>query len=281
MSERDFTTVIKPKNGWFDINLKDVWRYRDLIMLFVMRTFTVQYKQTVLGPLWFIINPLLTTFMFTVVFGRIAKIPTDGVPDILFYMAGNTAWSYFATSLTQTSSTFVTNSTVFGKVYFPRLVVPVSVVISGLLNFAIQLVLFFVFLIYFMFKGTDISPNIWLLYIPVLILQMALLGLGFGIIISSLTTKYRDLSVLVTFGIQLWMYATPIVYPLSQVPNNMKTLALINPLTPVVETFRYAFLGCGEVPTAYLLIGWIGTIVVLFFGVVLFSRVEKTFMDTV
>lgn len=281
MKEENWTTIIKPKTGWFDINLKELYQYRDLIFMFVKRNFTTLYKQTILGPLWIIINPLITTLMFTVVFGQIANLPTDGIPQFVFYMAGNTVWAYFSTCLTQTSSTFIGNAAVFGKVYFPRLVTPISTVISGLVNFGVQFAMFLVFIIYFMLKGSDIHPNMWILISPLLLIQMAMLGMGFGIIISALTTKYRDLQVLVAFGVQLWMYATPIVYPISQIPDKLKTLMLLNPMAPIIETFRYAFLGSGEVPITFLLLSGVITLVVLFIGVVLFSRVEKTFMDTI
>ena len=279
--ENKWTTIIKPKTGWFDINLKELIQYKDLIAMFVKRDFKTLYKQTILGPLWIIISPLLTTLMFTVVFGNIANISTDGVPQIVFYMLGTTVWTYFSTCLTKTSSTFTGNAAIFGKVYFPRLVTPISTVISGLINFGVQFLMFLGFMAYFMIKGSPINPNLWILIMPLLLLQLAALALGFGIIISSLTTKYRDLAVLVTFGVQLWMYATPVVYPASQIGGKLKTLMMLNPVSPIVETFRYAFLGSGSIPWNYLGISVITTLVVLFVGVVLFSRVEKTFMDTV
>ena len=281
MEQENWTTVIKPKTGWFDINLKELVQYKDLISMFVKRDFKTLYKQTILGPLWIIISPLLTTLMFTVVFGNIANIPTDGVPQLVFYMLGTTVWTYFSSCLTKTSSTFTGNAAIFGKVYFPRLVTPISTVISGLINFGVQFLMFLGFMIYFKIKGSPIEPNLWILIMPLLLVQLAALALGFGIIISSLTTKYRDLAVLVTFGVQLWMYATPVVYPASQISGNLKTLMMLNPVSPIVETFRYAFLGSGSIPWNYLGISVITTLVVLFAGVVLFSRVEKTFMDTV
>lgn len=281
MENNNWTTVIKPKTGWFDINLKELIQYKDLISMFVKRDFKTLYKQTILGPLWIIISPLLTTIMFTVVFGNIASIPTDGMPQIVFYMLGTTVWTYFSSCLTKTSSTFTGNAAIFGKVYFPRLVTPISTVISGLINFGVQFLMFLGFMAYFMVKGSPIHPNLWILITPLLLVQLAALALGFGIIISSLTTKYRDLAVLVTFGVQLWMYATPVVYPASQISGKLKTLMMLNPVSPIVETFRYAFLGSGSIPWSYLGISVITTLVVLFVGVVLFSRVEKTFMDTV
>ena len=281
MQNENWTTIIKPKTGWFDINLKELIQYKDLIVMFVKRDFKTMYKQTILGPLWIIINPLMTTLMFTVVFGNIANIPTDGMPQIVFYMLGTTVWTYFSSCLTKTSSTFTGNAAIFGKVYFPRLVTPISTVISGLINFGVQFLMFLGFMAYFMIKGSPIEPNLWILITPLLLVQLAALALGFGIIISSMTTKYRDLAVLVTFGVQLWMYATPVVYPASQIGGKLKTLMMLNPVSPIVESFRYAFLGSGSIPWNYLGISVVTTLVVLFAGVVLFSRVEKTFMDTV
>ena len=281
MQHENWTTIIKPKTGWFDINLKELVQYKDLIVMFVKRDFKTMYKQTILGPLWIIINPLLTTLMFTVVFGNIANISTDGMPQIVFYMLGTTVWTYFSSCLTKTSSTFTGNAGIFGKVYFPRLVTPISTVISGLINFGVQFLMFLGFMAYFMIKGSPIEPNLWILITPLLLVQLAALALGFGIIISSMTTKYRDLAVLVTFGVQLWMYATPVVYPASQIGGKLKTLMMLNPVSPIVESFRYAFLGSGSIPWNYLGISVVTTLVVLFAGVVLFSRVEKTFMDTV
>lgn len=276
-----WTSIIKPKTKLLDLNLKELWQYKDLIIMFVKRDFKTLYKQTILGPLWVIINPMLTTLMFTVVFGGIANISTDGMPQFVFYMAGNTVWSYFSTCLTKTANTFINNSAVFGKVYFPRLVSPISTVLSGLINFFVQFVLFMFFVIYYMMSGDAVRPNIYILLTPVLLLLIAMLSLGFGIIISSLTTKYRDLSILVTFGVQLWMYATPVVYPISQIPLHWRNIMLLNPIAPIIETFRYAFLGSGTIPWLYLGISVITTIVVLFIGIVLFNKVQKTFMDTI
>ncbi len=281
IQSENWTMIIKPKRRWLDINLKDLWNYRDLIALFIRRDFVAKYKQTILGPLWFIIQPLLTTLMFTVVFGKIAKIPTDGLPQMLFYMSGITAWNYFAESLKATSNTFVTNANIFGKVYFPRLAIPVSVVISNLILFAVQFLFLCLFMLIFYFSGAHFSPNIYLLLLPVLLILMAGLGLGFGIIISSLTTKYRDLTYLVAFGIQLWMYATPIVYPLSTLSGIYRKVALANPLTSIVETFRYAMLGAGTMNWYYLLYSFGFMITVLLVGVLLFNKVEQSFMDTV
>lgn len=280
MNER-WSTIIKPKTGLLDLNLKELWKYKDLIVMFVKRDFKTLYKQTVLGPLWVIINPMLTTLMFTVVFGGIANISTDGMPQFVFYMAGNTIWSYFSTCLTKTANTFINNSAVFGKVYFPRLVSPISTVLSGLINFIVQFTIFLGFVLFYSYTGDTVQPNIYILLVPILLLMVAMLSLGFGIIISSLTTKYRDLSILVTFGVQLWMYATPVVYPISQIPSGWRNIMLLNPVAPIIETFRYAFLGSGEIPWFYLGISAVTTIVILLIGVVLFNKVQKTFMDTI
>ena len=283
-TDSQWSTVIKPKTGWLDLNLKEIWQYKDLILMFLKRNFNSSYKQTVLGPLWFLITPLLSTSMHTVVFGLIANISTDGVPQFLFYMCSNAAWGYFANCLSGTSSTFTGNARLFGKVYFPRLISPITGVIYGLLSFFIQLFLLAVFMIIYAFGGEVVTPNIHMLFLPLLILQMAMLGLGMGIIISSITTKYRDLSILVGFGMQLWMYATPVVYPISQVSAisaKLSKLIMLNPVTPIINNFRYAILGCGSMDYKYWIISWMFTLIVLFFGIVLFSRVEKTFMDTV
>jgi lipopolysaccharide transport system permease protein len=273
--------IIRPQTGWFDLHLADLWRYRDLTMLFVWRDFVAQYKQTVLGPLWHLLQPLFTTLLFTVIFGRIAKLPTDGIPPMLFYMAGVTAWTYFAECLNRTSTTFILNASIFGKVYFPRLCVPLSVVISNLIKFAIQFALFLAFLVFFWLKGSPIHPSIYALLTPLFLLMMAALGLGVGIIVSALTTKYRDLQVLVTFGVQLAMYATPVIYPLSMFPNSARWMVILNPMAPIIEAFRYAFLGEGLFNWSYLGIS-AGIIAgILFLGIILFNHVERTFMDTV
>lgn len=283
-TENEWSIVIKPKTGWFDINLKEIWQYRDLIFMFLKRNFNSAYKQTVLGPLWFLISPLMSTTMFTLIFGKIANISTDGVPQFLFYMCSNAAWGYFSTCLTSTASTFTGNAYLFGKVYFPRLVSPITSVIYGLLSFLIQMLLLVVSIIVFALRGQTVEPNIHLLLVPLMLLQMALLGLGIGIIISSLTTKYRDLSILVGFGVQLWMYATPVVYPVSQVSAlspEFERLIMLNPVAPIINNFRFAVLGCGEMNYSYWGISWIFTLLFLFIGVLVFSKVEKTFMDTV
>jgi len=277
----DWTMIIRPKRSLLDVNLRELWHYKDLIMLFVKRDFVAKYKQTILGPIWFIIQPLLTTLMFTIVFGNIAGIPTEGIPKILFYLTGIVGWTYFSTCLNDTSQTFIKNASIFGKVYFPRLALPISVVISNLVSFVIQFVFLLCFLVYFIAMGSDVAPTINVLLIPFLVILIAGLGLGFGIIISSLTTKYRDLTHLVTFGVTLWMYATPIIYPLSEIPEKYKLWIIANPMTPIVETFKTAMLGVGEVNYMYLLYSLVFTIVLLAMGIVIFNKVEKTFMDTV
>jgi lipopolysaccharide transport system permease protein len=277
----EWTLVIRPKTRWFDLHLADLWRHRDLVMLFVRRDFVAAYKQTILGPLWFLIQPLLTTLTFTLIFGNIAKLSTDGLPKILFYLSGITAWTYFADCLTKTSETFNANANLFGKVFFPRLAVPLSVVISNLIKFGIQLGLFLGFYSYFLAQGSAIRPTRALLLLPLLILLMAALGLGCGIIVSSLTTRYRDLRFLVQFGTQLLMYTTPVIFPLSKLPPQYRWIMLANPMTPVIETFRYAFLGVGTFSWTLLGISAFVTSVILASGVLLFNHVEKTFMDTV
>jgi lipopolysaccharide transport system permease protein len=285
MSDREldaaWTTVIRPKGHWFDLRLRELWSYRDLIVLFVRRDFVAQYKQTILGPLWHVVQPLLTTVTFTIVFGRIARIPTDSLPPFLFYLSGNVLWSYFSSSFTKTSNTFVSNANVFGKVYFPRLAVPVSTLGTSLIGFMIQFMIFLGFLAYFMAKGSPVDPNPWVLATPLLLLLMAGLGLGGGIILSALTTRYRDLANVVTFGVSLLMYMTPIVYPLSSVPEAYRPIVMANPVTPIVEAFRFAFLGVGTVSATHLTYTAVVTIAVLIFGVLIFNRIERTFMDTV
>lgn len=280
-NDAKWTTIIETNSRWVEIDFSEIWRYRDLIFLFVRRDFVSQYKQTVLGPLWFILQPLFTTLIFTIVFGRIAKIPTDGIPDFLFYLSGTVCWSYFASCLTQTSDTFVTNAAIFGKVYFPRMVIPISTVISQVLKFFIQLILFISFLGYYYIKGAAVVPSLWVLVLPFLIIQMAFLGLGCGILVSSLTTKYRDLILVVSFGVQLWMYSTPVVYPLSQIPEKYRSFFSLNPMASVVECFRAIFLGTSSISAVFIGIGWAITLAVLFIGLVLFTRIEKTFVDTV
>ncbi len=286
MEEQTFTTVIEPRSGWFDLKLKEVADYRDLIFLFVKRNFVSKYKQTILGPAWAVIQPLLTTVVFTLVFGNIAGLAPGGVPSFAFYLSGTILWTYFSNCLTQTANTFVANRATMGKVYFPRLVMPISTVLSELISLAIQYMFLVVFLICFFATGQGVEPNWWMLMTPVIILQLAMLSLGFGIIISALTTKYRDLAMLVGFGTQLWMYATPIAYDMFSMEvfapgGKFHGLYMCNPVTPLVNLFRYGYLGIGTVEWEYYLLGWVTTLAVLFLGIVLFSRVEKTFMDTV
>lgn len=276
-----FTTTITSKRSWFDFNLKELLHYKDLIFLFVRRTFVSQYKQTILGPIWAIIQPLFTTVIFTVIFGNMAGLAPGEVPTFVFYLCGSVGWTYFSGCLTATANTFTANASIMGKVYFPRLVMPVSTVIAQLISFGIQFVFFLLFWLYYLMFGTGIEPNPYALLTPVLVLQMACLGLGFGIIISALTTKYRDLAMLVGFGVQIWMYLTPVAYDISIIPEKYIGLYMLNPMTAVINTMRYGFLGVGSFDGGYYLLSWIVTASVLFLGVILFNRVEKTFMDTV
>lgn len=277
-----YHTHISSKHKWFDLKLKEVWQYKDLIWLFTKRSFVIKYKQTVLGPAWLFISPILTSLIFTFVFGGIAGMSTDGVPQIAFYLTSTAIWTYFSTIVTTNATTFTMNAGVFGKVYFPRLTMPISNVLSSVIQFGIQFILVIGVLVYFVFTG-EVSPNWWAFWlIPLVLIHLGIMGLGFGIIISSLTTKYRDLSILVTFGVQLWMYATPIVYPLSQLgKSTFKTCLMINPVTMPVEVFRYAVLGQGTIDYLFLAISWAFTIVVIAFGIMVFNKVERTFMDTV
>lgn len=281
-----WTTRIRPKSGWFDIDFKDLWHYKDLVWMLVKRDFTLIYKQTVLGPAWVVIQPMLTTLVFTVIFGNVAGLPTDGIPRFMFYMSGNIAWSYFANCLTQTSNTFISNRNLFGKVYFPRLCMPLSTVISQLINFFVQFAVFLGFVVYYALRpGSAVQPNWRLIALtPLMLLQLGMLGLGFGIIVSSMTTKYRDLSLLVSFGVHLWMYATPVAYPASLVAERYPQLLgvyMINPMTPLIELFRSAYLGSACYYLNYYWLSIAITVLVFVLGVILFSHVEKTFMDTV
>lgn len=274
--------VITGKKNWFSLQLADIWRYRDLILLFVRRDFVAQYKQTILGPLWYLIQPVLTTIMFLILFNRVARIPTDGVHPIVFYMTGITIWTYFSNTLTATSNTFVANASIFGKVYFPRMVTPISIVISNLIRFGIQFMLLIGTMVWFSFKGHPIAFSTNWLYLPILLVMFACLSLGLGIIISSLTTRYRDFTVLITFSIQLLMYATPVIYPVSFLQDSdYLWLIELNPITSLVEAFRYVLLGKGTFTPRSLLYSASFTAVVLFFGIAFFNRVEKNFMDTV
>ncbi len=273
---------ISSEHKLFDLKLKEVWKYKDLIMLFTKRSFTLRYKQTVLGPAWLFITPFITSIIYTLVFGGIAGIATEGIPKILFYLCSNALWTYFSVCVTQNASTFTANANVFGKVYFPRLTTPISNVLSAIIQFGIQMILVVGFWFYYLIKN-QVHPH-WeaCLLVPIALIHLGILGLGVGIIISSMTTKYRDLAILVGFGVQLWMYATPIVYPLSQLgQGTFRKLLLLNPVTEPIEVFRYALLGQGTIEPLYVAISWIVTIIVAFVGIIIFNKVERTFMDTV
>lgn len=277
----EWSLIIRPHRRWFELPLAEVWQYRDLLLIFVWRDFVAVYKQTILGPLWYLVQPLLTTLTFTLVFGSIAGLPTEGTPQFLFYLAGTVIWGYFASCLTGTSSTFTSNAGLFGKVYFPRLIVPLTVLVSKLISFGIQFGMFLLFLLYFMLSGHEIHPTIWVLATPLLLAMMAGFGLGFGLIVSALTTRYRDLQFLVTFGVQLFMYASPVIFPLSAVPEQYRWLVLANPMTPIIEMFRAAFLGAGTASQALLGYSFVFMVVVLLIGLLTFHGVEATFMDTI
>ena len=285
MSEQHLT-IIRPKSGWFDLPIKELFRYKDLILLFVKRDFVSLYKQTILGPAWAVIQPFLTTVVFSLVFGSIAGLAADGVPSFIFYLSGNVVWNYFSHCLTTTSGTFIANASILGKVYFPRLVMPVSTVLSKLIDFAIQYCFMLCFLVFYTLTDAGVAPNWYILMTPLILLQLAMLSLGCGVIISAATTKYRDLRMLVSFGVQLWMYASPVAYDMFSMGafapgSKYYGLYMLNPVTPIVNLFRYAYLGIGQVDWLYYGVSWVVTLVLLFAGIVLFSRVEKTFMDTV
>lgn len=277
----EYTTVIKPKNRLFAIDFKEIWQYRDLLNMFVKRNIITQYKQTILGPTWFFIQPALTTIMYMIVFGGIAKISTDGLPQALFYLAGIVCWQYFSDCLNKTSSTFTENQGIFGKVYFPRLIVPLATVTSNLVRMGIQFFLFVAVYVYYLIIGVNLSPNIYILLIPVLVLMLAGLSLGFGIIISSMTTKYRDLTILFTFIVQLWMYATPVIYPLSTMPADKQWIMAINPVTSIIETFKFATMGVGTFSWGMLGYSFGFMLILLAIGIVVFNKVQRSFMDTV
>jgi lipopolysaccharide transport system permease protein len=280
--QENWDTIIKPKNNLFEVDFKEIWKYRDLLQMFIKRDIVTQYKQTILGPIWFFIQPALTTVMFMVVFGGIANISTGTVPQALFYLACISMWNYFSDCLNKTSSTFISNASIFGKVYFPRLIVPLSVIVSNLLRFLIQLSLFVVVYLYFVFfRNSNISPNSYVLLLPVLIIMMAGIALGFGVLISSLTTKYRDLTVLFGFVLQLWMYATPIIYPLKNISEDKQWILAINPLTSIFETFKYGALGEGTFSWWQLGYSFLFMIILLAIGIIIFNRVQRSFMDTV
>lgn len=278
--QQQWTETIESNHSLFDLKLKEVWRYKDLVYMFVKRDFVSGFKQTILGPLWFFINPIFTTIVFVFVFGNIAKLSTDGIPQVLFYLAGITLWNYFSSCLTGTSNIFTANASIFGKVYFPRLVMPITIVISNLMKFGVQFMLFLAVWIFYFSKGS-IQPNIWILATPFLIVLMAIFALGVGMIFSALTTKYRDLQMLLTFGVSLMMYATPVIYPVSSITGVWKKLAYYNPLTGIFECFKYGWMGQGEFTLEMLLISTVIIIVLLVIGTVTFNKVEKSFMDTV
>jgi len=282
-SSPSWDLIIEPRSSLFQLNLKEVWRYKYLLVMFVKRDLVAVYKQTILGPIWFFIQPILTTITFVIVFGNIAQISTDGLPQILFYLSGITIWNYFSETLTSTSNTFIVNANIFGKVYFPRLVLPLSKVISGLIKFGIQYILFLLTLIYFLLKGNKVQPDVFgiILVTPVVLVIMAGLGLGLGLILSALTTKYRDLVFLISFGIQLGMYATPVIFPISSVSSQYRWLIEINPMASLVEAFRKVYLGAGDLSWPWMAYSFGFMLVILLIGTVIFNRVEKTFMDTV
>lgn len=276
-----FQHTIQPRDKFLDLRIKEIWAYRDLVLLFVRRDFVSKYKQTILGPAWFLVQPLMQTIMFTFIFGNVAGISTDGAPKGIFYLAGVTCWNYFANCLKSTSNTFTANASLFGKVYFPRAVTPLSIIISNLIQFGVGMLLFLLMYFYYIFKGANISPNITLALFPVLVLIMGFMGLGFGMIISAMTTKYRDLQYLVQFGVQLLMYATPVIYPISEIPQKYQWIILANPMSGVVETFKYSFLGTGSFSWNMLAYSGGVTVVIFLLGLLIFNRTEKNFMDTV
>ena len=276
----EWTNVISSDHSLFKLNLKEVWDYRDLVFMFVKRDFISSFKQTILGPLWFFINPIFTTVVYLIVFGNIANLSTDGAPKILFYLAGVTLWNYFSSSLGGTSNVFVGNAGIFGKVYFPRLVMPITIVISNLMRFGVQFLLFLVVFFYYWYKG-EVTPNWWVLFTPIFILMMSLFALGVGMIFSSLTTKYRDLSMLLSFGISLYMYATPVIYPTSMLSAKIQPYAKYNPLTGIFEGFKYAWMGVGEFHPIMLVYSSVIILILLAIGTVIFNKVETGFMDTV
>lgn len=279
--DSNWDLIIEPTVSWFKLNLADVWRYRDLITMFVKRDLVVVYKQTLLGPIWYFVQPLLSALIFSVVFGKIAGLPTDGAPAILFYLSGLLCWNYFASCVTSTSDTFTANASIFGKVYFPRLILPLSICVSNLSKVIVQLILLVSIYAYFVVKGTNVQPSFWILFFPVMLLQIALLGLGFGILISSFTTKYRDLQMLLGFGVQLWMYASPVAYSANQVPQQYRWLYDLNPMVAPIVSFRAMVLNTTPPLIETSLYSLIFSFVLLFFALIVFSRAERTFIDTV
>lgn len=283
-NQHNYEIIIQPNRSWFYIDWREFLHYRDLLFLLVRRDFVSKYKQTILGPTWYVIQPLLMTLVFTIIFGKVAKIPTDGLPPMLFYLCGLLAWRYFASCLSATSTSFTANAGLFGKVYFPRLIVPLSVIISNLFAFAIQLVTFLCFLLYFKYftpTSANIKPNLFIFALPLLLLQIAAISLGVGLWLSALTAKYRDFQFLMGFLVQLWMYATPVIYPMSMVPEKWKPILFLNPMAPIVELYRYAFLGAGTINPNYLIISTSISIFTLLTGILIFNKTERTFIDTV
>jgi lipopolysaccharide transport system permease protein len=280
-NQEKWTDIITPQTNILDLKLRDVWKYRDLLIMFVKRDFVSTYKQTILGPIWFFIQPLLTTLTFVIIFGNIAKLSTDGLPMTLFYMSGITMWNYFSECLNKTATVFKDNANIFGKVYFPRLIMPLSIVVSNLIRFGIQFSLFLIFLFWYLFNAISVHPNWFILLVPYLVILMALLALGLGMIISAMTTKYRDLVFLLTFGIQLFMYATPVIYPMSSLSVKYGWIIKANPLSAIIETFRYAFTGSGQFSWSSLAYSSLFTFIILILGTIIFNKVEKSFMDTV
>ena len=276
-----YTTHIKSKNGWFDIDIAELLRYKDLVFLFVKRNYTTRYKQTILGPLWLVFNPLITVALYALVFGKLAGLSTEGVPQIVFYLCSNVLWSFFSTSIIQTSNTFTSNASIMSKVYFPRLVIPISSVITALIDLAIQMFLLSIIMLVYFFVGYRFNIGYYFLFAPLLIFQTGVLGLGFGIIIAALTTKYRDLAVLIGFGVQLWMYVTPVVYSSEIIPEKYINWFYLNPMAPIMENWRKSVIGAGVFVWKYWIISMSISFFVIFFGIVLFSKIEKNFMDTV
>lgn len=281
LKKDDWEHEIAPVNSWLKINFKEIFLFRGLIYLFIKRDFVVFYKQTILGPLWYIIQPVFNTLVFAFVFGTIANIPTDGMPQFLFYMAGTITWGYFATSFTQTSQVFVTNKDIFGKVYFPRITVPISIVSTSVIQFFVQFLIFLALFLYYQFQGVDLSFTYKVFFLPIILFQIAILSVGFGMVISAATAKYRDLVQALGFLVQIWMYITPVVYPLSEVPEDYRFLIALNPMTAPVELFREIFLGVSSISSAEIFISWGITFSLFILGIIFFTRVEKTFMDTV
>ena len=278
---QEWTKVIESKHSLFDLELKEVWRYKDLVYMLVKRDFVTSFKQTILGPLWFFINPIFTTVMYVIVFGNIANLSTDGAPKMAFYLAGVTLWNYFSSCLTSSSNVFRGNASIFGKVYFPRLVMPVSIVVSNLMRFGVQFALFLIVLLYYLIVEQSVHPNLWILATPFLIVLMAAFAMGTGMIFSAMTTKYKDISMLLSFGVSLYMYITPVVYPVSSIPEKYRWIAEYNPLTGIFECFKYAYLGVGDFTLGMLMYSTTFILIILFIGIIIFNKVEKSFMDTV